>query len=457
MAESFDVLIHGAGIGGLALAWRLSRLGHRVAIAEKSDRVGGVVESLRDGDYLLEQGPNSFSNGAAIMALLAEIGLADRAIVRPMREHQRFVVHRHRTALCPVPMGPLALLTTDVLTMGEKLAIARGLFRAVDPPQSDLSIGAFFRARLGDGLVDALLRPFLAGIYASDADRVSMESALPSLFIAAQKNPRLYKAVRALRAKKKSPAKKQPRALVSFPDGLAELPAQLERKLRDSGVAIFLSENGANVPAAHRVLAVPAWEAADLLQQDAPQLATVLRAIRYARLTVCHCAVREADLGNNLDGFGFLNARLGGGEGPRVAVLGMIFSDRIFPGRAPAGHRLFTCFLGGDKDDPANDLSDEEVKSTVRRDLENLLALRPGADFPLQRVHRWQRALPLYEVGHMERLRAAAKSLPPNLHLLSSFGGGISMPDRVERAEQLARDLHYALSGKKTPATDAPS
>jgi oxygen-dependent protoporphyrinogen oxidase len=54
-----SVAIIGGGITGLTAAFYLQRKGFPVTLYESSDRVGGVIESLREGGYLAEFGPNT--------------------------------------------------------------------------------------------------------------------------------------------------------------------------------------------------------------------------------------------------------------------------------------------------------------------------------------------------------------------------------------------------------------
>src|SRR5439155_1265266 len=47
--------------------------------------------------------------------------------------------------------------------------------------ERDTSVGALLRRRLGRGATNALVAPLLAGIYAADIDRLSVEAAFPEL------------------------------------------------------------------------------------------------------------------------------------------------------------------------------------------------------------------------------------------------------------------------------------
>ena len=56
------VAVIGAGVAGLAAAYRLKRKGYRVVIYEASERVGGVIRTERRDGYLAELGPNSMTS-----------------------------------------------------------------------------------------------------------------------------------------------------------------------------------------------------------------------------------------------------------------------------------------------------------------------------------------------------------------------------------------------------------
>jgi oxygen-dependent protoporphyrinogen oxidase len=119
----------------------------------------------------------------------------------------------------------------------------------------------------------------------------------------------------------------------------------------------------------------------------------------------------------------------------------MIWSDSVFAGRAPKGHRLFTCFYGGDIDPGAMDLFDGErsadLKHQVTQDLRSAMGFR-GSSLPFLRSHAWQRAIPAFGVGHARRIVSINAALPEGLHLLGGYSGGISIPDRMQCAEEMA-------------------
>src|SRR5687767_1928284 len=53
-----EVVVVGAGVGGLAAAARLARAGHRVTVCEQADRVGGKLGLLERDGFRFDTGPS---------------------------------------------------------------------------------------------------------------------------------------------------------------------------------------------------------------------------------------------------------------------------------------------------------------------------------------------------------------------------------------------------------------
>jgi len=54
------VVVAGAGISGLSLAFELERLGVSVLVLESDRRAGGKIETDRCDGYICERGPASY-------------------------------------------------------------------------------------------------------------------------------------------------------------------------------------------------------------------------------------------------------------------------------------------------------------------------------------------------------------------------------------------------------------
>ena len=76
-----SVIVVGAGLAGLATAWRLSRRGFQVALLERTARVGGRSGALREEGFALEAVPPVLtSSDARLLAWIGEVGLRDELL-----------------------------------------------------------------------------------------------------------------------------------------------------------------------------------------------------------------------------------------------------------------------------------------------------------------------------------------------------------------------------------------
>src|SRR5438034_3815526 len=172
------VVVIGAGISGLVCAYRLKALGIDVALIEKSDRVGGVIQSERSEGFLIERGPNSSQGTKELVALVEELGITNE-LVEGDPEAPAYVYFNKR--LHAVPSGPGAFLKTDLLSLAGKLRIFREPFVPVRHSNSEESVASFARRRIGREAAERLVAPFVSGIYAGDAEQLSIQAAFPRL------------------------------------------------------------------------------------------------------------------------------------------------------------------------------------------------------------------------------------------------------------------------------------
>lgn len=68
------IVIVGAGVGGLAVAARLAAKGHDVTVVERSDRIGGKLQTLRRDGFAFDLGPSLFTLPAVYRDLFRRTG-----------------------------------------------------------------------------------------------------------------------------------------------------------------------------------------------------------------------------------------------------------------------------------------------------------------------------------------------------------------------------------------------
>jgi len=450
-----DVVVVGAGLSGLATAFRLAQQGVRLRVVESAARPGGVIGSVRRDGALYERGPNSgLDTTPLINELLAAAGIAGERIDASAEAARRYILRDGR--LAALPTSPPALFATRLFSWRAKLALLREPFVKAAAADAEETVAAFVRRRLGAEFLDYAIEPFVAGIYAGDPEKLSVPAAFPRLFALEQKYGSLIRGqIIGARERKKS-AEKAKNAAVSFSfrEGMQTLTDALARGLliehgvraaglrrEVDGTFVLECERGDRFELRSRsvVLAVPAYEAARIVARLAPAAAAALQAIVYPPVATIASCYRRADVAHPLDGFGFLAPRK---ESP--PILGCLFSSSMFSGRADASNVLLTTFVGGARSASLALHSEDELAAGVTVALQGYL----GAQQPLwQVVTRWPQAIPQYTLGHLQRIAAVegAEAAAPGLRFCANWRGGVSVADCIKSAQASAEAVQHTL------------
>ena len=452
MTTHVPVLIVGAGISGLVCAHSLRLSGVDAQVVEASRRPGGMIRSERRDGYLLELGPQSFSSTPQLDELCRNLGLENELLTAPHRAPRFLVIDGQ---LKQAPLSPPAFFTSSLLSARTKWSILRDTFGHTAPPDEDESVAAFVRRKFSAELLDKLVGPFVSGIYAGDAEKLSLRAAFPQLFEAERAARSIIRGM--LRAAKSKKDPKHKPALQSFRDGnetfARALAARLGPALRTEvsvteirvasagtstnyEVTLTANESMEHLIADNVVFTTPAPAAANLLRGIHPGLASALASIEYAPVAVVSLAYPKDHIGQSLDGFGFLIPR---SEGLRT--LGTVWNSSLFPGRAPDGHSLFTSFVGGATDSQAVTLSPDELVSLVHKEIAPLLHIRQAPTF--SNVTLYPRALPQYNLGYSQLVASLLKLGVefPGLWLAGNYLRGPAIGACVEQALCVANEI----------------
>jgi oxygen-dependent protoporphyrinogen oxidase len=457
-ASEAHVLVVGAGISGLTVAWLLQRRGCDVAVIEAAGRPGGTIGSYHEDGCLVESGPNStLETSPLIGQLIEQAGITGEKIYASPAARNRYVLRAG--ALNALPLSPPAFLATRLFSWRAKLALLREPFVRRADPAVEETVAGFVRRRLGQEFLDYAINPFVAGVYAGDPQRLSVRAAFPRLAELEQRYGSLIRGqILGARERERNPEKsKQAAPMLSFRDGMQTLSDALAGGLgrlalstpavglrRDAAgvwlVSARCAEGTAEFRARKLVLAVPADAAAWLLRPLAPAAADALDAIPYPPVASVASVYGRDQIAHALDGFGFLVPER---EGRRI--LGTIFSSTLFENRAPRGTVLLTSFVGGMRQPDLALREEGDIAALVEEELAGLLGVkgRPRST----RVTRWRRAIPQYTLGHLERVAEidAAERANPGLYLCANYRGGISVGDCIKSGHAMAERIFSVL------------
>ncbi|KMS70611.1 protoporphyrinogen oxidase [Streptomyces leeuwenhoekii] len=460
-AGTGHVVVIGAGIAGLAAAHRLLERGARVTVLEASGRVGGKLLPGEIAGVRVDLGAESMlARRPEAVGLARAAGLADRLQPPATATASLWT----RGALRPMPKGHVMGVpgTADALSgvLSEE-GLAR-IERDAALPRTeigdDVAVGAYVAERLGREVVDRLVEPLLGGVYAGDAYRISMRSAVPQLFEAARRHASLTEAVRALQGRTATAPPSGP-VFMGIRGGIGTLPPAVARSVRARGGDIVTdapvtelrrtAPTGWRVVAGERVLhadavvvAVPAPAAARLLRAEAPAAAAELAAVEYASMALVTLAYRRSDAGALPEGSGFLVPPVDG-----RTIKASTFAARKWgwiaeqdPGlvvlRTSVGRYGETEILGRD---------DEDLVAVSRHDLKEATGL--DAEPVAARVTRWTDGLPQYPVGHHARVARVREHVAalPGLAVCGAAYDGVGIPACVASAYAAVDQIHGDL------------
>lgn len=366
------VHIWGGGVAGLLMGHFLSRQGFDVQLYEKSDRLGGKIQSQQLPEGIMEQGPNAIFATAEIEAWLHSLGLK----VIPTTPKLK------RRLWNGTPLAPMSF--------GLALKLFPKLFKRTPSVNDGITVAQFFRPLLGTH-VESLLSPALQGIYGCGADELTIASVWPQL-----KPGRYWQVLRSLKSTKARS--------VSFEGGMSEFIEALAKSIKGQ---IHLNYNGAFEMRPNTIICTEAPAASLLLNGSWAEGARLLERLEY--LPLSSVTVLSAEIPETRGVFGYLFPRASG-----VNALGVLFNREIFPQRAG-----MTFILPGT----------EDLESRVKADLQKL----SWSAGPLK-MHSWTKALPRYNQTRTTTLKALQHDpeRPFELVLFGNYVAGISLRDMIQ-------------------------
>ena len=181
------------------------------------------------------------------------------------------------------------------------------------------------------------------------------------------------------------------------------------------------------------ILGLPAYAAFAILPPELSAVKVPLEKMKYSSSVTVVLGYDEPTRIKLPAGFGFLVPHM---ENRRIRAA--TFVHNKFPHRAPADIALLRCFLGGARDPAVIELSDEEIESIVRRELQQILGVTAEPRFV--RIYKWKQAMAQYAVGHKlaveNILRVSAET--PGLALAGNGYSGIGVPDCIRSGSEAA-------------------
>ncbi len=215
LPDEVDALVIGGGIAGLSAAWQLTQDGLKPLLVEARGYLGGLIAPGYIGPVQVDLGAETFvPRGVETAQMVAALGLealapsgdGARLFLPPNRangENHWRLWRFLRDAYLGIPADPGADDVVAILgaKAAQRAAQDRHLGSEVGQGAEGETLAGFVAARMGQAVVDRLVRPIVAGIYTCDPEDLATDTVTPGLRQATREHGCLADAVAFLLAR----------------------------------------------------------------------------------------------------------------------------------------------------------------------------------------------------------------------------------------------------------------
>ncbi|WP_075590123.1 protoporphyrinogen oxidase [Labilibacter marinus] len=451
--KKVDVAIVGAGLTGLTLAFYLEKAGKSVALIEKSDRVGGVINTIEEDGFVYEQGPNTGVIGSeGIVQLFDDLKGSCEHVTPNTESEERWILKGGKWVA--IPNGLLKAIKTPLFSLKDKFRILGEPWRKKGT-NPDESLADMVKRRMGQSYLDYAVDPFVSGIYAGDPIQLITRFAMPKLYRLEQDYGSFIKgAIKKKKEPKTALQKRVSREVFSAKGGLGKLIEGLENNISDEAfycssknLSVQPQESGYNLQfstfeekkiniEADKVITTFGGEGlASVLPFIEKDWMKSLANTVYAKVVQVVVGYNKWN-GRELKAFGGLVPSKENRD-----ILGILFPSALFKSRCPEGGAVLSIFVGGMKKPKMIEKTEEEIKAIVMKEISDTLYCSDTPD--LLRIHKYEKAIPQYDISTKDRLAAIdnIEQKYAGLYLAGNIKDGIGMADRVQQAWLLAKEL----------------
>lgn len=391
-AESKKIIIVGAGLSGLCCAYRIAKKRPDVEIIlhEKSDQIGGVITTWKEGEWICDVAVNATRPHPAFWRLVDDLGIDSKFTVSNPDAKSRWVLlggKRHRLSWKTLfKIGPLKLLK-----------------RIKKSRKGGLSVSDVIPNKM---IADAMC----LGIVNDTSENVDADLLFPGLTRFGQSPPIKKSKLRKLISESYPLFTPKKGMIASIDGGMSELIGELRNQISKlENVSIALGNNAESVQSVSKHYDVPStsilWTGPNQEFEQGYSEITVF-AVGYTNQQVKHIEV----------GYGTLI------PDKEIPISGILHESDVHQSkRSPDGHRLFRLMVPNQRWKGDNE--------SVRISAESLLA-----NDPVLFKKIGERKIPSYIPGHLSKMN----QLNPEWSYAGWQYSGVSITHIVDQAERIA-------------------
>lgn len=388
LSENYDIAIVGAGISGLAMAFKIAESGKKVVLLEAKNKAGGCLNTLYGEDgFWVEMGAHTFySSYTNTISLIKSIGLEADIVAREKLSMKLFT-DKHEKLFAPI----------------SKLGLIANVPKLFFSKRDGKTVKEYFSKVLGKKNYDKVFTRMFSAVIAQNADDFSAEYFLKRRKTKSKNHPKSF----ILKNGMSSIVK----AILTHENIDIVYNTKVNSIENSKGFSIE-TEGGNSYTAKDLAFASSPAQVASLLKSLNPDLANLLSEFPIQDLESTALVLEKDKPG--IEPVTFVIPLQG-------ACYSMVTRDVLADGK----YRGFACHFQKD------DISDSEQKTTMAK----LLAIDE-----LPQTTKANHTLPLIKIGHKERMAGIINQAEKmGVYITGNYFNGLSLEDCVERSSQEAK------------------
>ena len=463
MTKPRRIAIVGGGIAGVTAAYELAKQARagaeiEVVLFEASPRLGGIVETVREGGFIVECGPDGWvTEKPWARELATELGLADELL--PSLDATRKTYIFIDGKLRPMPDGMRMMVPTNLAALDHSDLFSAAAIEAYrnEParaeelkshaPSEDESVADFVQRHFGTEVLDKIGAPLLSGVFGGDVTKLSVRAVMAPFVAMEREHGSLITAIQSRAATGTGTTSSIFTTLQSGTATLidrmvAHIPAAWIRlgttvtEIGREGSQWTVQTTARGTESFDALIIAAPVDVTSLLLASVDLQAATLTQMDSSSAVVVAFGFSGPETIALPPGFGFLVP-----PGSGNLLMACTFVDQKFDNRVPPGGRLIRAFFGGAAAERLMRCGNDETVAVAQMELARILGPLPKSQVTV--VRRWPRSLPQYAVGHLERMAELDSRVQqmPGLWLLGNGYRGVGLPDLIRDARAAANQI----------------
>lgn len=460
------IVIIGGGITGLTTAYYLQEIMKateqdlKLLLVEANDTLGGKINTVRDGNFIMEAGADSIiTRKKNVAPLLDELQLTKEVVynatgksflhtdgqLKPIPEDTLF----------GIPLSLESLAKSELISAEGKVEALKDFFTKNESFTKNDSLGRFLTSFLGKELVEKQISPVISGVYSGELTDLTIASTLPYLLDYKNEYGSIIKGLSEHRGMFQGSGD---RKFLSFANGVSTLVEGIEKQLTHAEIlkgvkaeSIVKSHGRYEISFANHetvnadfVVLSTLHTAAQQLLHD-PKLDEQFHQLKNSSLISVYLGFEVPDDRLPEDGTGYIVA----GQSD-LACNACTWTSRKWGHTSKNNDLLVRLFYKSNKPDfeAFQKLSEEELLRVAVKDVEDSLGIiaKPVTHV----VTKWVETMPNYHIRHHEIVQALEKIMQnsfPNIVLAGCSYYGVGIPDCIANGKKTAQSIAERIMG----------